>query len=142
MSRKQTTAKQYMGVAFMVALPFIAIGIMNVYESSAVTCAESPVARETERVDDPDILVGKEVTVDGKDGTETICTTSKGETKSVTPLTEPVNTVVKVGTLVPETYCIDVTSYDRNWNNDMKCFEPDGSVFYTDYDDAEQYEER
>lgn len=35
--------------------------------------------------------------------------------------------------------CIDVTSYDYNWNNDMKCTNPDGTVFYTDYSGASVY---
>ena len=30
-----------------------------------------------------------------------------------------------------ETYCIDVTSYDHNWDNDWLCTNPDGSQFYT-----------
>ena len=38
------------------------------------------------------------------------------------------------------TTCIDVTSYDYNWNNDMKCTRPDGSVFYTDYEGARSAE--
>jgi len=29
--------------------------------------------------------------------------------------------------------CTDVTSYDRNWDNDMYCTRPNGSTFYTDY---------
>lgn len=29
--------------------------------------------------------------------------------------------------------CIDVTSYDYNWNNDMLCTRPDGSRYYTSY---------
>ena len=39
-------------------------------------------------------------------------------------------------------YCEDVTSYDNNWDNDMRCTRPDGSVFYTDYDGAAAYEAR
>lgn len=31
------------------------------------------------------------------------------------------------------TTCIDVTSYDYNWKNDVLCTRPDGSKFYTDY---------
>jgi len=38
-----------------------------------------------------------------------------------------------------QTTCIDVTSYDNNWDNDMKCTRPDGTVFYTDYEGAAQY---
>lgn len=37
------------------------------------------------------------------------------------------------------TRCEDVTSYDYNWDNDMRCTRPDGSVFYTDYAGAAQY---
>lgn len=33
--------------------------------------------------------------------------------------------------------CTDVTSYDYNWENDMYCTAPDGSHFYTSYEDAE-----
>ena len=35
--------------------------------------------------------------------------------------------------------CEDVTSYDYNWDNDMKCARSDGSIFYTDYDGAERF---
>ncbi len=38
-----------------------------------------------------------------------------------------------------ETTCIDVTSYDQNWDNDMLCTRPDGSEFYTDYEGASKY---
>jgi hypothetical protein len=34
------------------------------------------------------------------------------------------------------TECVDVTSYDYDWSNDMRCTRPDGSVFYTDYEGA------
>ena len=37
------------------------------------------------------------------------------------------------------TTCIDVTSYDYNWDNDVKCTNPDGSVFYTDYAGGRKY---
>ena len=36
--------------------------------------------------------------------------------------------------------CKDVTSYDWNWNNDMKCRRSDGSTFYTDYAGARRFE--
>jgi hypothetical protein len=36
--------------------------------------------------------------------------------------------------------CKDVTSYDWNWYNDMKCRRSDGSIFYTDYAGAERFE--
>ena len=36
--------------------------------------------------------------------------------------------------------CIDVTSYDYNWNNDMLCTRNDGSEFYTDYSGARAFE--
>jgi len=36
--------------------------------------------------------------------------------------------------------CIDVTSYDYNWKNDMLCTRPDGSRFYTDYAGARYFE--
>jgi len=32
--------------------------------------------------------------------------------------------------------CIDVTSYDYNWNNDVLCTNPDGSQYYTSYEGA------
>jgi hypothetical protein len=38
------------------------------------------------------------------------------------------------------THCVDVTSYDYNWNNDMFCTRPDGSTFYTSYVGAAQYD--
>lgn len=37
------------------------------------------------------------------------------------------------------TTCVDVTSYDYNWDNDMLCTRPDGSKFYTDYAGASRY---
>lgn len=36
--------------------------------------------------------------------------------------------------------CEDVTTYDYNWDNDMKCTRSDGSTFYTDYAGAERFE--
>jgi hypothetical protein len=36
--------------------------------------------------------------------------------------------------------CIDVTTYDGDWNNDMKCKRQDGTVFYTDYSGARAFE--
>ena len=30
--------------------------------------------------------------------------------------------------------CKDVTSYDHNWNNDMKCTSSKGNVKYTSYE--------
>jgi hypothetical protein len=36
--------------------------------------------------------------------------------------------------------CEDVTSFDYNWDNDMKCTRSDGSIFYTDYAGAERFE--
>lgn len=38
-----------------------------------------------------------------------------------------------------KTNCKDVTSYDYNWNNDMLCTRPDGTQFYTSYNDAQSY---
>jgi|tagenome__1003787_1003787.scaffolds.fasta_scaffold20672862_1 hypothetical protein len=38
--------------------------------------------------------------------------------------------------------CKDVTSYDWNWDNDMKCRRSDGSIFYTDYAGAERFERK
>lgn len=32
--------------------------------------------------------------------------------------------------------CKDVTSYDRNWGNDMLCTRADGSTFYASYEGA------
>ena len=40
---------------------------------------------------------------------------------------------------VNRTSCIDVTSNDRNWDNDMLCTRPDGSKFYTSYSGAKGY---
>lgn len=36
--------------------------------------------------------------------------------------------------------CVDVTSYDYNWGNDMKCMRADGTIFYTSYDGARSFE--
>lgn len=38
------------------------------------------------------------------------------------------------------TTCVDVTSYDYDWNNDMFCTRPDGSTFYTSYEGASRFE--
>lgn len=35
--------------------------------------------------------------------------------------------------------CVDVTSYDYNWDNDMLCTNPDGSQYYTSYEGARGY---
>jgi hypothetical protein len=35
--------------------------------------------------------------------------------------------------------CIDVTSFDYDWENDMFCTRPDGSSFYTSYEGAAQH---
>lgn len=40
-----------------------------------------------------------------------------------------------------KTTCVDVTSYDHNWNNDMLCTRPDGSTFYTNYEGARRAEQ-
>lgn len=42
---------------------------------------------------------------------------------------QPISQITTIG----KTSCIDVTSYDYNWNNDMLCTRPDGSKFYTNY---------
>lgn len=36
--------------------------------------------------------------------------------------------------------CVDVTSIDNNWDNDVLCTREDGSQFYTDYDGATRFE--
>lgn len=33
--------------------------------------------------------------------------------------------------------CVDVTSYDYNWDNDMLCTSPSGKQFYTSYEHAD-----
>ena len=35
--------------------------------------------------------------------------------------------------------CVDVTSYDYNWGNDVLCTRPDGTSFYTSYDGAQAF---
>lgn len=35
--------------------------------------------------------------------------------------------------------CIDVTSYDYDWSNDMQCTRSDRSIFYTSYSGAEAF---
>jgi hypothetical protein len=37
-------------------------------------------------------------------------------------------------------YCIDVTSYDYDRNNDMKCYKSNGEIFYTNYEWAKYFE--
>lgn len=51
----------------------------------------------------------------------------------------PINEVTVVGTRVTWR-CIDVTSYDYNWNNDMRCISSDGRVQYTSYSGARYLE--
>lgn len=36
--------------------------------------------------------------------------------------------------------CKDVTTYDYNWDNDMKCMRRDGTIFYTNYEGARRFE--
>lgn len=38
-----------------------------------------------------------------------------------------------------KTTCVDVTSYDYNWDNDVKCTNPDGTTFYTNYAGGRRY---
>ena len=38
--------------------------------------------------------------------------------------------------------CMDQTTYDYNWDNDMLCTRLDGSTFETDYRGAEEFESR
>ncbi len=38
--------------------------------------------------------------------------------------------------------CINVTSYDYNRGNDMKCTKLDGETFYTSYEGAKVFEEK
>ncbi len=40
----------------------------------------------------------------------------------------------------PAGRCINVTSYDWNWQNDMKCRRWDGTIFYTDYAGADAFQ--
>lgn len=35
--------------------------------------------------------------------------------------------------------CVDVTSYDQNWDNDVLCTRDDGSEFYTSYEGADEF---
>jgi uncharacterized protein YabE (DUF348 family) len=53
--------------------------------------------------------------------------------------TQPTNAVYARGTQTPRVTCIDVTSYDYNWNNDVLCTNPDGSKFYTNYAGGRRY---
>jgi hypothetical protein len=54
---------------------------------------------------------------------DTTSSINNASTRTYTPTLQTPNT----------TRCIDVTSYDHNWNNDVLCTRPDGSTFYTDY---------
>ncbi len=40
------------------------------------------------------------------------------------------------------TTCIDDTSHDHDWSNDMLCTRPDGTRFRTSYDGAKRFAER
>ncbi len=42
---------------------------------------------------------------------------------------------------IKKEYCVDVTSYDNNRDNDMKCYKSNGEVFFTNYETAEVFEE-
>jgi hypothetical protein len=35
--------------------------------------------------------------------------------------------------------CVDVTSYDYDWSNDMLCTRADGTTFHTDYEGARAF---
>lgn len=36
-------------------------------------------------------------------------------------------------------HCVDVTSMDHNWDNDMLCYRPNGKRFYTSYEGAARF---
>lgn len=71
----------------------------------------------------------------------TEASTSKVESKADTlPLSEDNSSAQPEAVEEQKGSCIDVTSYDHNWNNDMLCTRPDGTKFYTDYAGARSYE--
>ncbi len=39
----------------------------------------------------------------------------------------------------PDKKCVDVTTLDDNWDNDMLCTRRDGTTFYTDYAGAKDF---
>ena len=55
------------------------------------------------------------------------------------PESSTTQTVTTVPPPPPKVTCKDVTSYDYNWNNDVLCTNPDGSMFYTNYAGADKY---
>ena len=63
-------------------------------------------------------------------------TASDDQNQSRTPTTTNVDTSDQEA----NGHCDDVTSYDYNWDNDVKCTRPDGSVFYTDYAGGRAYD--
>lgn len=47
--------------------------------------------------------------------------------------------VVDMSPDVSKTTCIDLTTYDYDWENDYLCRNPDGSEFYTSQEGAQNY---
>lgn len=98
----------------------------------------------TKYVDDPTLAHGKtRVKTPGTTGTRTVTyevkkkgsnVSSKNQVKSEVTR-KPVDEVVARGTKTVWR-CVDVTSYDYNWQNDMKCTSSTGEVRYTSYSGA------
>ena len=63
-------------------------------------------------------------------------------TQEIAPVSQPSDNSTPEPSPAPQPTvmsCVDVTSYDYNWNNDIKCTRSDGSTFYTSYSGAVQY---
>jgi uncharacterized protein YabE (DUF348 family) len=112
-----------------------------------VTSTES-IPYKTTYVDDPDVEYGKTVTkVKGQPGTRTYfykVVTKNGnvvskELTSSEVTRQPVDEVIGRGTKI-KWRCLDVTSYDYNWQNDMMCTSSTGEKRYTSYSGAEALE--
>lgn len=106
---------------------------------------DEQISYQTTYTEDPSIRVGTQrVEREGGYGTKrkTYDVTSEEGVKTTEVLIseeiikQPTDRIVAKGTM-PE--CVDVTSYDYNWNNDIKCTRADGSVFYTNYSGASAY---
>lgn len=117
-------------------------------ESTRITTTTESIPYKTTYVDDSSLEYGKtSVKVVGKAGVKTYTykiTTKGGETISKELVgsevtTEPIDEVIRKGTRIIWR-CVDVTSYDYNWNNDMRCKSSTGETRYTSYSGAARLE--
>lgn len=106
------------------------------------------IPHDTKTVEDSSLEYGKtKVRTTGVDGVKTYTYNvtyengkeTKRELVSTEITKEAVDEVIAKGTKIKWT-CVDVTSYDYNWNNDMLCTSSTGERRYTSYEGARALE--